>query len=286
VGLFNSLGNLVGKAAVAVTKAVPKVLGVAGAVVPVIAGLAGGKVAQFGANFVGTQLQTTAGLLGSGVNFGSTGVFSNLGLGRTPAPKETSMAFNIGGLLSGIAGAIKGLTGANVPSIVSTVGNVASLASNFFPAVGAPQGGPTTIAFRPPAMPVSAARPALPAMAGAVATVGRNFFNKFPNLATAIQMYRNQGKAVTRKKLHSLLKRFGPEIIISGGILSAAAVNELMIAGPGHRRMNPGNVSALRRSVRRLESFHNLCMKVDKLRKPKCRTKGRSGSGQQFVRQG
>lgn len=116
---------------------------------------------------------------------------------------------------------------------------------------------------------------ALPSvMGGAVragSVVGRSFFNKFPNLATAIQKFRNVGQNVSRAQLYSLLKRFGPDFLITGGILTAAAVSELMVAGAGRRRMNPGNVKALRRSMRRVESFHHLCGKADKLRRPKAR---------------
>jgi hypothetical protein len=99
----------------------------------------------------------------------------------------------------------------------------------------------------------------------AIATVGRSFFNKFPNLATAIQGYRNMGKNVTRSKLYSLMKRFGPDFLITGGILTAAAVSELAMAGPGRRRMNPGNVKALRRAHRRMKSFHHVCQVNDTL---------------------
>lgn len=109
---------------------------------------------------------------------------------------------------------------------------------------------------------------------GAAATrgvVARSFFNKWPNLATAIQKLKNAGQNVTRAQLYSMLKRFGPDFLITAGILSAAAVSELMMAGAGRRRMNPGNVSALRRSMRRLESFHHLCQKSDKLRRPRAR---------------
>lgn len=123
----------------------------------------------------------------------------------------------------------------------------------------------------------NAIRSAVPAIAGgaarAGAVVGRTFFNKFPNLATAIQKFRNVGQHVTRSQLYGMLKRFGPDFLITGGILTAAAVSELMVAGAGHRRMNPGNVKALRRSMRRLESFHHLCQKADKLRKPRARKK-------------
>jgi hypothetical protein len=110
-----------------------------------------------------------------------------------------------------------------------------------------------------------AAAPAIARGAGAVATVGRSFFNRFPNLAVAIQGYRNMGKNVSRSKLYSLMKRFGPDFLISGGILTAAAVSELAMAGPGRRRMNPGNIKALRRSHRRMKAFHHVCQQNDTL---------------------
>jgi len=106
---------------------------------------------------------------------------------------------------------------------------------------------------------------------GSRAVVGRTFFNKWPNLATAIQRMKNAGQNVSRAQLYSMLKRFGPDFLITGGILTAAAVSELMMSGSGRRRMNPGNVKALRRSMRRLESFHHLCTKSDKLRRPRSR---------------
>jgi hypothetical protein len=120
---------------------------------------------------------------------------------------------------------------------------------------------------------------AAPAISRGVAVVGRSFFNRFPNLATAIQGYRNMGKKVTRAKLYSLMKRFGPDFLISGGILTAAAVSELAMAGPGRRRMNPGNVKALRRAHRRMKSFHHVCQVNDALlthrrRKPSGRAFG------------
>jgi hypothetical protein len=104
------------------------------------------------------------------------------------------------------------------------------------------------------------------AVARAGATVGRSFFNKWPNLAVAIQKMKNAGQNVSRSKLYSMLKRFGPEFLVTAGIMSAAAVSELALAGPGHRRMNPANSKALRRAQRRLKSFHRLCVDTDALR--------------------
>jgi hypothetical protein len=185
------------------------------------------------------------------------------------------MALNIGNILR----TTSQIFGGNQNPYFQSVSNVATMAGAFLPATGRPMGAPSIAQ----AMPVMAAAGTLARVGGAV---GRRFFDKFPNLATAIQGYRNMGKNVNRAKLYSLLKRFGPELIISGGILTAAAVNELMIAGPGTRRMNPGNIKALRRSVRRLESFHHLCAKVDKLSRPRRRGKTKSGAGSTFVRQG
>jgi hypothetical protein len=191
-----------------------------------------------------------------------------------------NMAFNLSNLLGGVVSGIGSLVGGGSPSqALQNFTSQAFLPTPTPPAIGAsPFGGQ--------AYPTMAS---VPAAARAVATVGRSFFAKYPNLATYIQQYRNMGKNVTRAKLWSLLKRFGPEIIVSGGILSAAAVSELMTAGPGRRRMNPANVKALRRSLRRLESFHHLCVRVDKLRSHRGRGRSRTGARgatQQFVRQG
>lgn len=176
-----------------------------------------------------------------------------------PAPQGGSMGLD----LSGILGGISNIFGNNQNPIFQTVSTGFDLASSLTKrstSVPGPISGPV---FTTPAA----------GMAKSLGTVGRSFFNKFPNLATAIQMLRNQGRNVKRSQLYSMLKRFGPELLISGGILTAAAVSELMVAGPGRRRMNPGNVKALRRSMRRVESFHHLCQKADRLRRPRSRAK-------------
>lgn len=45
------------------------------------------------------------------------------------------------------------------------------------------------------------------------------------------------------------------------------------------RRMNPANVTALRRCMRRLQSFHRLCQKADLLSRPRARSRKSSGMG-------
>jgi hypothetical protein len=114
----------------------------------------------------------------------------------------------------------------------------------------------------PVAQPVMSS---IPRIAGTGMVVARSLFARFPNLATAIQRLRNAGANVTRAKLWSLMKRFGPDFLISGGILTAAAASELAMAGPGRRRMNPGNIKALRKAHRRMKSFHHICATNDTL---------------------
>jgi hypothetical protein len=191
----------------------------------------------------------------------------------TTAPQGGTMALDLNGILGGISS----IFGGNQNPVFSGISGAANIAQQFFPT--------PSVAIAQPVMAM-APRVIGPAI-GAVRTLGRGFFSKYPNLGAVILGFRQQGRNITRAKLYSLLKRFGPELLISGGILTAAAVSELMVAGPGRRRMNPGNVKALRRSLRRLESFHHLCQRADKLRRPRARSKGSSSRGaQQFVRQG
>jgi len=123
-----------------------------------------------------------------------------------------------------------------------------------------------------------AAAPAIGRAVAGGAVVARGFFNKFPNLAAGIQRLRNAGQKATRGNLWSLMKRFGPDFLISGGILTAAAVSELAMAGPGRRRMNPGNVKALRRAHRRMKSFHHVCQVNDHLLAPRRRRTAPAGN--------
>lgn len=186
-----------------------------------------------------------------------------------PSQGAQPMALNIGGILGQVGQVFSG----NQNPYFQGIGSVAGLASQFV--------------TQPVAQPVAARVPqlTLPALRSA-GVVGRSFFNRYPNLATAIQGLRNMGRPVKRSQLYSMLRRFGPELLISGGILTAAAVSELLVAGPGRRRMNPGNAHALRRSLRRVEAFHKLCVRADSMRRPRGRSKPCKTGGTQFVRQG
>lgn len=183
------------------------------------------------------------------------------------------MGFNLGGFL----GNVGNILGGSSNPYLQNAGQFAGLASNFIPAA--------PVMSTLPAIRGGAA--GMGAIAGRVGgAVGRSFFNKYPNLATAIQGFRNMGKNVKRAQLYSMLKRFGPDFLIAGGILSAAAISELMMAGPGHRRMNPANSHALRRAARRIKGFHKLCQHTDLIKTHRRTSKSVRGNATQFVRQG
>jgi len=207
-------------------------------------------VPALGAGFAATAGFGLGGIVGTGVKGLTTALMAQPG-GRPMGFQDgDSGYFGVGDVFGGINEALQGSFGRQLLDIGGQA------LSGYVQQQFAPQpvsfGGPATMA-------------AVPAIARAGAVVGRGFFNRFPNLATGIQQLRNMGKNVTRANLYSLMKRFGPDFLVTGGILTAAAVSELAMAGPGRRRMNPGNVKALRRAHRRMKSFHNVCMTNDRL---------------------
>jgi hypothetical protein len=206
-------------------------------------------------------LAGTAAVAGFGLG-GVPGTIASKAIETTPsltggskmsfADGTDSSVFSFGDIFSGINQALQGGLGQQLLNIGGTAATSYLTGSGPFTNLAAVPGGARAVA-------------AVPMAGSAVATVGRSFFNRFPNLATAIQGWRNQGKNVTRSKLYSLMKRFGPDFLVTGGILTAAAVSELAMAGPGRRRMNAGNVKALRRAHRRMKSFHHICASNDTL---------------------
>jgi hypothetical protein len=246
---------------------------------------AAAKAGRFGQNLIGPIISAASFIPGIGTAVGiSSKVVTTL---EEQPPQEPLLkprgsimsfvdginsgdAFSFDNLLGGINQALQGGLG-------QTLLNIGGQAATGF--INQQFAVPTSLAAVPGGA-VSVAR-----TAGAVATVGRGFFNKFPNLATAIQGYRNMGKNVSRSKLYSLMKRFGPDFLVAGGILTATAVSELAMAGPGRRRMNAGNVKALRRAHRRMKSFHHICQNNDILlhRGRRAPSRGRVGGGTSVV---
>lgn len=94
------------------------------------------------------------------------------------------------------------------------------------------------------------------------------FLQRFPALGARIQKWRIAGVPMTFNKLRGMLRRWGPTVLVTMGVLTADELIDLVIASTTikRRRMNVANVTALRRGMRRIEGFHKLCMKADILK--------------------
>lgn len=87
---------------------------------------------------------------------------------------------------------------------------------------------------------------------------------RFPNLLMALQGWRGKGVSLTTSKLSAMLRKFGPNFLVTAGILTAGAVTDLLMYNASHRRrrMNPLNPRALSRATRRLCSFERRAARV------------------------
>lgn len=83
------------------------------------------------------------------------------------------------------------------------------------------------------------------------------------NTMAVLAAWAARGIRMTIPKLWVLIRRFGPQMLIGMGLLTVAALMELMATKRKRRRMNPGNVKALRRGMRRIKSFDRLAGKVN-----------------------
>ncbi len=79
-------------------------------------------------------------------------------------------------------------------------------------------------------------------------------------------------RSMTLRQAVKIIRRtgtfLGPAAAAAALGITVAEMAELIFvdASRPRRRMNPANISALRRSMRRIQSFHRLCMKADTLR--------------------
>jgi len=98
-------------------------------------------------------------------------------------------------------------------------------------------------------------------------------------LTIVVNAMRSQGLRANVSWLAGILRKFGPAAGV--GFLASWVEDQIanMAVWEAHtlkrRRMNPANVKALRRSARRIESFHRLCRRVDVLR-PRGRSRARA----------
>jgi len=198
-------------------------------------------------------------------------------------------------LFGSILGALQG-AGSFLGQVTGALGAVRALSTpspiSFLPAsgpvVGIPQPGPQVMAARMPtaAGPVRAAATGLITAAGTGLTriiapilvkIAEATGSTTMTLRRAVRIVRRMGRAI------------GPASVAVALGLTIEELGTLILADSQRprRRMNPANVSALRRSMRRIQSFHRLCQKADLLSRPRARSRksssGASGTSARIV---
>jgi hypothetical protein len=199
---------------------------------------------------------------------------ASLAVGQAITGKETistgGLPMNIGNILQGLTPALNtfGSFGGQYGQ-AAQVGS--SLISGFFPASG-PSQAQVPQSFSPV---LSASMAAAPQIAGAISAGGmmvRSILAKMSN---------NLGKNITFRAAMIIIRRLAkslgsPTMVATALGLSAGElahlITESSLRGSSGRRMNVGNVKALRRAHRRIKSFHKLCGDNDRLRAPRRRT--------------
>jgi len=149
--------------------------------------------------------------------------------------------------------------------VLGGVANVGStVLSSFLPAQGPIVGVPQVNGTQ--AIPVMSAGLRLPSIAGTLAVTIQPILIK---IATFLGR-----RTLTLRETIKMVRRFGkllpPAAIATVLGITVVELGQLILADAQRprRRMNPANVRALRRSMRRIESFHRLCVKADTLRRP------------------
>lgn len=198
------------------------------------------------------------------------------------------MALNIGGLLGGIGQAIGGLgsIGGVANPIASGLSNVLQIAGQFIP--------------QPAARPVAS----VPAVISPTMIANRPMGAMIPRTGLTQEVWNAGTKLLTRlgigygasssgftsilrrslSAIGSLARRtpVGTMVSVLAGLgLTVYEANLLTVWHSQRRRgrrMNPANSKALRRSIRRIKSFHKLCAATDILKSRGRRSVGRCGT--------
>lgn len=176
------------------------------------------------------------------------------------------MALNIGGLL-GSVGTILGQTNTTGNPLVQGLGSALSLAGQVIPVATA----------KPPAV-MSAPSMSAPAViaSGSARGLTQEIFNAgvkvLSRLGVPFKATTGSFSAALRRTLSSVasLARRTPAGTMVGLLtglgltaMEAYVLTSWQAQRRKHRRMNPANSKALRRSVRRIKAFHRLCGEAD-----------------------
>lgn len=190
-------------------------------------------------------------------------------------------------LFGSILGALQG-AGSFLGQVTGALGAVRALSAPspiaFLPASGPvvslPQNGFQEMAARMPFPKPSMTTP----IAGAIAKVGSELTRIIAPILVKIAVATGS-TTMTLRRAVKIVRRMGRSIgPVSVAIALGLTIEELgtLILADSQRprrRMNPANVSALRRSMRRIQSFHRLCQKADLLSRPRSRSRKSSSMG-------
>lgn len=267
MGLFKKVRRAVKKVAQKTVSVAPRVISgvVTGGTTEVLR-LAGQKDLAQGIQSL--LVPTTLEEVGTAVNVASIAFTGpTIAQGLTAVPQVVSgptggtpMAGNFLGGLSGVLGTLGGFGGG--------VGQVAQIGSSFLsgflPAQGPMQ--PQQQIGSPQVVQVMGSRSVISGAAGAVKEMLDPVLKKLSF---------NLGKNISLRAAMIIIRRLGKflQTPTAIGVALGLSLGELgviltssSLLGSGGRRMNAGNVKALRRAHRRVKSFHKLCGENDRLK--------------------
>jgi len=171
---------------------------------------------------------------------------------------------NFLGGISGLLGSASGFGG--------NVGTIASLGSGFLSGFLPAQGPVASQQISAPAFVQPTMGPAVRAGVGAITTAAGAALAKLSAFA---------GKNVTLRAAMIVIRRLAkilgtPTAVALALGLSVGELQTILtenaLKGSSGRRMNPGNVKALRRAQRRIKSFHKLCVDSDSMKRTRRRS--------------
>ena len=182
--------------------------------------------------------------------------------------------------MGNILGGVQGLLG-TLGQFGGSIGQAANLGTGFLSGF-LPAQGPVAnqqIQQAPQAIQVMGGAPIISGAVGAVRAAITPILEK---------LSANLGKNISLRAAMIIIRRLGkflasPQAIAVALGLSAAELASILtassLAGSGGRRMNVGNVKALRRAHRRIKGFHKLCGDNDRLKAPRRRSAPRAAKG-------
>lgn len=211
------------------------------------------------------QVVRSAAVVASPFTGGASLQFANLG---TPQPTGGS-DMGLGNVLGGLQGVL-----GTVGTFGGSAGAVAQIGSGFLSGF-LPAQGPVRSAFPQSQFPVVQTMAAAPIIRGAAQAVAGFAAPILARMSQAL------GRNVSLRAAMIIIRRLGktlssPTAIAAAVGLSVSELSQLLTAsalsGSSGRRMNVGNVKALRRAHRRIKGFHKLCGENDRLKAPRRRT--------------